>query len=357
MPSNTTYQEELQQKLIIKLRELIITLPPFCREFFIGIEPTTSIRTRIAYAYDLNMFFQYLINNNSLFMNKLINNIVVSDMELIDSTDIEAFIEYLNYYIKPDDNNPQQFLEFSNNNKGKSRKLASIRSFYKYYFKRKKIVTNPASLVDMPKITEKPIVRLEVDEIARLLDIVESGQGLTKTQLRYQKFNRSRDLAILTLFLGTGIRVSELVGINISDIDFNVNGFKITRKGGNQVILYFGNETRKALEDYINKRSHVNTIAGHEDALFISLQRKRISIRNVQTLVKKYTNFVTSLKNISPHKLRSTYGTNLYRETGDIYLVADVLGHKDVNTTKKHYAAIDDDKRRMAARIVKLRED
>jgi site-specific recombinase XerD len=357
MPSNITYQEELKQQQTIKLRELVHNLPDFCKDFFIGIEPTTSMMTRIAYAYDLNMFFDYLHHNNKYFAQKPVSQIIVTDLETIDSTDIDAFMEYLNFYVKVDDENPVHLLEFSNNNKGKARKLAAIRSFYNFYYKRKKIKTNPPSFVDMPKIAQKPIIRLEVDEIARLLDIVESGEKLTKTQLRYQKFNRSRDLAILTLFLGTGIRVSELVGVNITDLDFNLNGFKITRKGGNQVILYFGEEVRNALEAYLKERKEIQVIAGHEDALFLSMQRKRINVRSVQVLVKKYTQLVTGLKNISPHKLRSTYGTNLYRETGDIYLVADVLGHKDVNTTKKHYAAIDDDKRRMAARIVKLRED
>ena len=84
---------------------------------------------------------------------------------------------------------------------------------------------------------------------------------------------------------------------------------------------------------------------------------KRISVRAVEILVKKYSSLVTTMKKITPHKLRSTYGTSLYRETGDIYLVADVLGHKDVNTTKKHYAAIEEDRRRKAANIVKLRNE
>ncbi|KPU44836.1 tyrosine recombinase XerS [Oxobacter pfennigii] len=357
MPSNITYQEELKHKQTLKLREQINMLPNFCKEFFIGIEPTTSILTRISYSYDLNMFFGYLVENHSYFSKKSVHEIILSDLELISSADIESFMEYLNFYVKPHKDNPEHTLEYSNDNKGKARKLACIRSFYKYFYKRQRIKVNPASFVDMPKITEKPIIRLEVDEVARLLDIVESGEELTETQLRYQKYTRARDIAILSLFLGTGIRVSELVGVNISDIDFNLNGFKITRKGGNQVILYFSNEVKSALENYINERKEITPIAGYEDALFLSLQRKRINVRSVQTLVKKYTSMVTNLKNISPHKLRSTYGTNLYRETGDIYIVADVLGHRDVNTTKKHYAAIDDEKRRMAAKIVKLRED
>lgn len=357
MPSNITYQEELKQEQVLKLRELVDQLPGFCREFFIGIEPTTSNRTRIAYAYDLNMFFSYLYEFVPSFKGKSSSSTVEADLEKVDSTDIEEFLDYLNFYVKDDKNNPDHPLEFSNGSNGKARKLSSVRSFYRYFYRHKKIKSNPASLVDMPKINQKPIIRLEVDEVAKLLDIVESGEKLTKTQLRYQKFTRSRDMAILSLFLGTGIRVSELVGIDISDIDFNVNGFRITRKGGNQVVLYFSDEVGEALQDYLKDREQISPVAGHENAMFLSLRRKRISVRNVEALVKKYTRMVTSLKNISPHKLRSTYGTNLYRETGDIYLVADVLGHKDVNTTKKHYAAIDDDKRRMAARVVKLRED
>ena len=96
---------------------------------------------------------------------------------------------------------------------------------------------------------------------------------------------------------------------------------------------------------------------GSEDALFLSLQNKRLNVRSIENLVKKYARIITPLKKITPHKLRSTYGTNLYRETGDIYLVADVLGHNDVNTTKKHYAAIQEDRRRSARNIVKLREN
>ena len=109
--------------------------------------------------------------------------------------------------------------------------------------------------------------------------------------------------------------------------------------------------------DYYEERKHIIPCEGHENAFFLSLQRKRIGIRSVENLVKKYSQLVTQLKNITPHKLRSTYGTNLYRETGDIYLVADVLGHKDVNTTKKHYAAIEDERRRYARNKVRLREN
>jgi len=245
---------------------------------------------------------------------------------------------------------------YENHEPGKARKLSSLRSCLAHLYKKGYLIRNVAELVDLPKIHEKAIIRLEVDEVAKLLDSVESGNGLTDGQRRYHQYTYQRDLTLLTLFLGTGIRISECVGLNVTDFDFETNGFMITRKGGNQVVLYFGKEVRVALMQYMKERNKINIVPGHEDAFFLSLQRKRISIRAVQNLVKKYAKIVSPLKKISPHKLRSTFGTNLYHETGDIYLVADVLGHADVNTTRKHYAAMTEARRREAAKYVRLPE-
>ena len=123
------------------------------------------------------------------------------------------------------------------------------------------------------------------------------------------------------------------------------------------MVVYFGEEVENALKTYLyTTRKSTVPLSGHENAFFLSTQRKRMGVQAVENMVKKYAREVTPNKKITPHKLRSTYGTALYKETGDIYLVADVLGHKDVNTTKKHYAAIDENRRRRAAGAVKLRE-
>ena len=236
--------------------------------------------------------------------------------------------------------------------------MSALRSFYGYYFKRQIISKNPTLLVEMPKLHEKAIIRLDTDEIAMLLDYVDhGGDNLTGQRKAYFEKTKNRDLAILTLLLGTGIRVSECVGLDLQDIDFKNNGITVTRKGGNQMVVYFGEEVENALKTYLyTTRKETIPLSGHENALFLSTQRKRMGVQAVENMVKKYAREVTPNKKITPHKLRSTYGTALYKETGDIYLVADVLGHKDVNTTKKHYAAIDEDRRRQAAGAVKLRE-
>jgi site-specific recombinase XerD len=325
-------------------------LPPYCRQFFIAIEPETQSRTRLAYAYDLGCFFDYLHEHNPICKKMEIKEIPLSIINELKPMDIEEYLYSLKVYEKDG-------VVHTNEERGIKRKLASLRSFYNYFFNNELIENNPAVKVNMPKIHDKNIVRLDADEVAILLDEVESGENLTDRQRKYHERTKTRDLALLTLMLGTGIRVSECVGLNISDVDLKNNGIKVHRKGGAEVVVYFGDEVCTALCDYLKERLEVVAASGHENALFLSMQNKRISIRAVENLVKKYSKLVTNLKNITPHKLRSTYGTSLYRETGDVYLVADVLGHKDVNTTRKHYAAIEEDRRRKAAKFVHLRED
>ena len=179
---------------------------------------------------------------------------------------------------------------------------------------------------------------------------------MSERQRKACERTKQRDLAILTLMLGTGIRVSECVGLDITDIDFHVNSLTIVRKGGGQDILYFGDEVHEVLENYIDgerKQIHINE--GEEKALFISSKGNRMSVDAIERLVKKYGRLAVPNKKITPHKLRSTYGTALYRQTGDIRLVADVLGHENINTTIDFYAAIEDEHKRKAANAVSLR--
>ena len=349
------YHDELNKQNIKKLREIMATLPPFCRQFFRGVDNIYGSRTKIAYAYDLGIFFEFLHQNHAYGKTMDILEYPLEILDKVKREDIEDYLEYLSLYNKNISNDSME-VEVTNEERGKSRKLASLRSFYNYFYRNEMIQTNPAALVSMPKLHSKEIIRLEPNEVAQLLDQVEAGTKLTEKQAAYHAKTKIRDLALLTLLLGTGIRVSECVGLNIYDVDFDNMGIKVRRKGGYEDIVYFGEEVEKALSDYLDQREHIIPVSGHEDALFLSMQNKRITVRSVENLVKKYSSLVTNLKKITPHKLRSTYGTNLYQETGDIYLVADVLGHKDVNTTRKHYAAMQDYNKRKAAKTVKLRE-
>ena len=347
---NRSYHDQFAIDINKKIRELGKTLPAFCTYFFRGIEPTTQARTRLAYAYDLQTFFHYLKNETGLCKDKEIPELSIQILDTITPGIIQDYLDYLKIY------NNNEAEERTNSERGLNRKLACIRSFYRYFYEMEMISTNPASIVRLPKVHDKDIVRLEGNEISDLLDAVDSGSNMTKQQKAYHEKTRIRDLAVITLLLGTGIRVSECVGLDINDVDFKKHGIRITRKGGNQVIVYFGDEVEDALFNYLRERMSVIPCPGHEDAFFLSMQKKRLSVHSVENLVKKYASSVTQLKKITPHKLRSTYGTQLYKETGDIYLVADVLGHADVNTTKKHYAALEDERRRTARNMVTLRK-
>ncbi len=344
-----------KKKEILKQRELLNTLPYFITEYFRAIENVTSPKTRIAYAYDLRIFFKYLINNEYDFKKiEDIRDFEIDHLEAVNIEHMERYVDYLSYYTKIDKHGV--ITDMTNEERGKSRKISAIRTLFKFYYKRRTLSSNPAELLLLPKIHDKAITRLEPHEISILLDIVESGDKLSKGQKKYHTITKKRDFALITLLLGTGMRVSECVGINLNHINFDNNSILITRKGGNETILYFGKEVRNSLLEYMKERETL-MLETDEDALFLSIQKKRISARSVQKLVKKYAQNVTTLKNISPHKLRSTFGTNLYKQSGDIYLVADVLGHRDVNTTRKHYAEIDDEKRREAPGYITLREE
>ena len=345
MEKKQTYHEHTDIENTLRLRQVLATLPPFCRDYFRAIDATTTTKTRISYAYDIRIFFQFLLETQT--------DLTVQILDQVKAVDIEEYQEYLKVY----QNRNADKLE-TNGELGLKRKISALRSFYAYYYKREMIETNPAVLVDVPKIHEKSIIRLDADEVALLLDHIEHcGDTLTGQKRVFWEKNKERDLAIVTLLLGTGIRVSECVGLDIEDVDFKNNGIKVTRKGGNEMVVYFGPEVEKALRNYLEVRENITPLSGHEHALFYSAQRKRIGVQAIENLVKKYAREITTTKKITPHKLRSTYGTALYQETGDIYLVADVLGHRDVNTTKKHCAALDDARRRQAATAVRLRED
>ena len=345
------YNEQVDIENIKKLRTMLSELPAFFKDFFRGIEPRTQSRTQIAYAYDIKIFLQFLLEENPSIKKSYgsVTEIPISVLESLTVTDIEEYMEYLKY-------RDTDGKKISNKENAIKRKISTLKSVFKYFYRTEKISENIMERVQLPKLHSKEIIRLDIDEVAMMIDEAERGEGLSDRQRAYHGKTKVRDVALLSLLLGTGIRVSECVGLDISDVDFKNNGILIHRKGGKEVTVYFSDEVKEALQNYYDERVLILEESGHEGAFFLSMQNRRLSVRSVENLVKKYAKIISPLKKITPHKLRSTYGTNLYKETGDIYLVADVLGHSDVNTTKKHYAAIEDDRRRSARNVVKLRE-
>lgn len=338
------YRNECNTNNKIKLNRILKQLPAFCSTYFMHLESRgTEATTQLAYAVDLKQFFEYM-TNAAAFKNIEMRSFSIDMLDKITSQDIREYLLDTQRYIK----NDKTIVVGEERNK---RKISSLKSFYNFYFKEELISTNPMVRIDIPKLHKKEIVTLSYEEISQIFDVIDNQTYTSRQKQTTHDKTRSRDIAIISTLLGTGIRVTELVGLNVGDIDFNDCCLKIVRKGGDDDIVYFGEDVEKALRNYLESdRESFHPNVDDALALFLSMHHKRISVRAVEIMVKKYCKEMNINKKITPHKMRSTFGTNLYAETGDIYLVAEVLGHNSVETTKKHYAAMDKERKRLAVK-------
>lgn len=353
MGKDSEYYKKKKNDQLLQLRGLIKELPGFVCEYIYSKELTAQTSTLVSYTYDILSFFRFLTYSNPIYKDFETSQFLVDDIKDLRSEDIIEYQRYLELNTNPD----TELRE--NGKKAIARKMSALRGLFHYLYIHEYIAKDPMILVPMPVIKkDKNIVRMNPTEINDLLNAIEFGNSqMTERQRKICEKTRQRDLAILTLMLGTGIRVSECAGLDVTDVDFVDNSLTIVRKGGGQDIIYFGEEVENVLLSYIEgERKLIHPVEGQEKALFYSMKNQRISVDAIENLVKKYAKMAVPNKKITPHKLRSTYGTSLYRQTGDIRLVADVLGHENVNTTIAYYAAIEDEHKRQAADAVSLRE-
>ena len=336
MPND--YHTQAQLDRTKRLRELQHELPDFCSDYFMAIEQQTSVLTRLSYAYDLKLFFQYLSSELPKFSGKPVTEFTAADISQVTKQDLERYARYLTLYVKNEtlEDGETASREMTNHEYGIKRKYASLRAFYKYLFAEGLIESNTASLVPLPKLHEHAIIRLDVDEVARILDVAESGQSLPKSCQKYHNITKKRDVAMLSLFLGTGIRISECVGLNIDDFDFEQNAFVVTRKGGKEVILYLSDEVADALKAYLVERKEVEALPGHENAFFLSIQRRRITQRAVENMVKKYAAIAAPLKK----KISATQHISPLIVTAELHITAVIL-EKSVEIVGLHYHVVE----------------
>lgn len=348
MGKDSEFYKDKKKAQTIRLRELLIQLPPCAVDYIHSKEVTSQVSTLVQYSYDLITFFTFMKDQNPVFRNKAPKEISV---DLISKISPEDILEYQRYLELNVDRNHYH----ENGKKAIARKMSPLRGMFKFLLVYKKIKENPMELVPLPRLKkDKNIIRMNAAEVQSMMNTAEYGAGtMSDRQRKFAEKTKYRDIAILTLMLNTGIRVSECNGLDLNDVDLNANTLTIVRKGGAQDLLYFGDPVHDAISDYLElERKGIQVREGHEKAMFLSLQGKRISVDAIENLVKKYAKIAVPNKKITPHKLRSTYGTALYRETGDIRLVADVLGHENINTTIDYYAAIEDEHKRQARNAV-----
>lgn len=334
------YNDERKIIVIEKYKEYIEKMPAFVKDFFnfYEISKNAAPNTILAYAYDLDAFFYYLMQTNPMIQSY--GDITLEILDQLTLKDIQDYMSFLVLYKK-------EGKVLKNSEEGRARKLACLRSFYRYYVNAKDLHNNPAAAMPVPTINEKAVISLDPEEIQDIMAHVDTASMLSNRQQEYAKKTHYRDIALTTLLVGTGIRVSECVGINLSDIDWTRKSIVVLRKGQKEQLVFFNETVAQALEDYILfEREPIDT---NDDALFISLKGTRITVRSVERIVKKFSQPVISNRKITPHKMRSSFGTNLYEETQDPLLVKDALGHSNLSVVQKYVK--ENEKRRQEASI------
>lgn len=330
-------REKMMSEISTKADNIISQLPAFSLRYFWHLkDENSSPRTLLQYAYALRRFFNFIAALPCM-KEVDIQTAEASDvMDRLQIDDIQMFSRTLDYYHTTDSKGHTTAHVYSPS--GKAAIMCSIRSFYRYMFTIRQINNNLADIIDIPSVPAHKKNVLTKDQVHRLIEAVSDYTGMNNREIALRKKVEKRDLAIIMLLLGTGIRISELIGIDMKDIDIYNASILVTRKGGREDFVYFSSEVENALQDYIyNGRDTLEPDESCMNALFISNQHKRLSVRSVQKLLEKYSEIAGLNINVTPHTCRRTFGTHIYEQTRDVYLTQQVLGHESVETTSKHY--------------------
>lgn len=336
------YRTETEQKDKELITEILNELPNYVEDYMLSLTESTTPKTRLEYVRDIKSFFSYIAPSLQICD---YTSITLKMLEDLRKKDFERYMVYLETYEK-------NGITYTNSRATISRKISSLRSFFSYLYSEDLIASCSILKLRPVKIPKKQNVRLSSEESKLLIDEVKNLPGVKSLKRQeYHKKQSCRDLAIIFLLLSTGIRISECVGLDINDINFNNSSVRVIRKGNKEDIVYFSDEAAGYLMEYYEERKLIKPLSGHENALFLSSQKKRMGVRSIQIMIKKYAGQI-SLSKITPHALRRTYGTELYKETEDLYLVAEALGHANVDTARIYAKMSDEHKKENRNKII-----
>lgn len=335
-PDNIVLKEH---ETVTKCVNIEKELPTFMRGFFAYLKGNVLPMTRLAYLTDIRFFCQYLIEQTGLTQATDIRNITLKEFNDIMAVDVNMFIDYCRSYQVEKEN---EIILYENTNKTLARKKSSVSVLFKQLYRDgliDKNITDAFDPIRVPKPSEREIKALQDDEVMIMLDAVTTGSNLTPKEHQFWEKTKKRDKAILILFITYGLRLFELQQLNVSSFNFNRGEFKIYRKRDKEAIMPMNRSVTDVITDYLeNERPDDERIAsGHEDALFLSLQGKRMTERAIRDLVKKYTSIGLSTSRkagYSPHKLRATAATSLIGRGNSIFDVQALLDHEQVTTTQ-----------------------
>ncbi len=330
---------EKENEIFLKCQAIEGELPSFMRSYFAYLRGNVLPMTRLSYLHEIKFFLNYLINETDLTKADDTRKIKAEEFNEITAADINLFIDYCRRYVVDDG---KTVTMYENGNKTLARKKSSISVLFKQLYRDgiiDKNITDAFDPIRVPKPGEREIKALQDDEVMIMLDAVTTGAGLTEHEKKYWEKTKLRDKAILTIFVTYGLRLSELQQLNVSSFNLSRGEFKIYRKRGKESTMPVNRSIEMVVTDYIkNERSHITPATeGDEDALFLSMQGKRITERAIRELVKKYTSIAMGTSRsggYSPHKLRATAATSLIGRGNSIFDVQALLDHEQVTTTQ-----------------------
>lgn len=334
------YAKQVQEKCYERLLEYKTILPDYINKY-INYMKDKSDSTKLAYIRDIEHFLNYILTSYEECQADCIKNISIDTLSSLDLDFFNDYLEYAKLYRVGDKTR-------SNSEVTLNRKTSAIKSLFSYLYITNKIPSNPTEKIKSTKTDKKLVECLNDKEVNELMDAVEfGGKKFSSRQLAYHEKSQKRDYALLSLLLGTGIRVSEAVGLNIDDLNIKEYEMKVIRKGGKEDKVYMSDDLIEVIKDYLEYRKTLNTLEGHENALFLSYQGKRLSVRSIEKLVKKYFGSVDTLKKTNVHILRKTYGTHFLERTNNLELTSRNLGHSSVSTTHDFYMATSEEYRKL----------
>ena len=335
-PDNVIQKEN---DIYLECEKIEKQLPKFMRGYFSYLKGNVLPATRLAYLHDLLFFRKYLISETDLTEAEETDKIKLSELDEVQAVDVNMFIDYCRRYkVETDDT----VYMYENSNKSLARKKSSLSVMFKQLYRDgllSKNITDGFDPIRVPKPGEREIKALQDDEVMIMLDAVSTGVGLTEHERSYWQKTKKRDKAILMFFLTYGLRLSELQQLNLSSFNFKRGEFIVYRKRGKESVMPLNKSVTAVLNDYIDNERPKGADLSDEskDALFLSLQGKRMTDRQIRELVKKYTSIALSTSRragYSPHKLRATAATSLIGRGNSIFDVAALLDHEQVTTTQ-----------------------
>ncbi len=339
-PDNIVLKEH---QMIEDCLEIQQQLPGFMKDFFLYLKNAVALSTRHAYLNDISFFCRYIIAETGISKASNVADISLEEFNRITARDVNRYIgDYCSRYTLEDE---YGIKVVENHNRSLARKKSSLSVMFKFLYRDEKLkqnITDGFNPIKLPKPQPDAIKRLEIDEVARMLDIIQQGTSFTERERVFWKKTQLRDRAIILLFVTYGLRLSELQQLNISSFNFNRGEFKIYRKRGKEVLMPINRTCEKVVKDYIELERPTGELPDEDkDALFISIQRTRMTTRAIRNLVKKYTALAlgtTTDSGYSPHKLRATVATSLIQQGFSIFDVQNLLDHDNVTTTQLYAA-------------------